>query len=69
MLYRSMKETERLEKERKATTIGYLIVTLLLVITAGVCAFGFDNAELAILVLIAAVLVMPVYLVMMATLK
>ena len=69
MLYRSMKETERLEKERKATTIGYLIVTLLLVITAGVCAFGFDNMELAILVLVAAVFITPAYIVMMATLK
>lgn len=69
MLYRSMKETERLEKERKATTIGHLIVTLLLVIAAGVCAFGFDNMELAILVLVAAVFITPAYIVMMATLK
>lgn len=68
MLYRSMKEMERLEKERKSTTIGYLIVTLLLVITAGACAF-FGNTSLAVVVLVSAVLMIPVYLVMMITHK
>lgn len=67
MLYRNMKETERLEKERKATTIGFLVSTLLLVITAGACAF-FGNTELAIIVLIAAVLMILVYLAMRVSL-
>ena len=69
MLYRNMKDMERLEKERKATTIGYLVAVLLLVIAAGVCACGFDNMELAILALVAAVFITPAYIVMMATLK
>lgn len=69
MLYRNMKDMERLEKNRKVTTIGYLVTTLLLVITAGVCAIGFDNTALAIVVLIAAVCMIPVYLVMMITQK
>ena len=65
MLYRNMKEIERIWKERKATTIGYLIAMLLLIVTAGVCAFVFDNAELAAIVLVAAVLITPAYIVMM----
>ena len=65
MLYQKMMERERKAKERKATTTAYLIATFILVLLAGVCQFA-GNTALAVVVLIAAVLMAPFYMVMMA---